>query len=225
MTTTNERRLLDGQDAADTLRPAAVLAPRGRRRPGLLVAGLAMVALGALAGIWLVSASGHRVDVAMLARDVPYGAVLSAQDLSTTAVSVDTAVAVVPAREARTLVGQVATRDLTVGSLLARGDVSPTGVLGAGDVLVPLPLAAGRVPAGGLQAGQRLLVVDAPPAGADPAPSAPRTVAARVARVGQPDVNGTVVVDVVAAAADGPVLATRAATGRFAIVVLPAVSS
>jgi hypothetical protein len=80
------------------------------------------------------------------------------------------------------------------------------------------------MPAGGLSAGDRLLVVDAPPVGADPLPGAPSTFEATVVRVGPSDVNGTVVVDVVAAAGDGPTLATRAATGRFAIVVLPAVT-
>ncbi len=224
MTTTSERKRLDGRSATAELRPAAVVPPRGRRRPGLLVAGLAMVALGALAAIWLVSASGHRVQVVMLARDVAYGSVLRADDLTTTAVAVDPAVAIVPADEADELVGQTATANLTAGSLLSRSDVAAAGVLGSDEVLVPLPLPADRVPAGGLSAGDRLLVVDAPPVGADPLPGAPSSFAAKVVRVGPADVNGTVVVDVAASSGDGPALATRAATGRFAIVVLPAVT-
>ena len=65
-----------------------------------------------------------------------------------------------------------------------------------------------------LEAGDRLLVVDAPPVGADPLPGAPSSFGATVVRVGPPDVNGTVVVDVAASAGEGPALATRAATGR-----------
>ena len=224
MTTTSARRGLDGRSATAELRPAAVIAPRGRRRPGLLVAGLAMVAVGALAAIWLVSASGHRVPVVMLAHDVPYGAVLTRADLTTTAVSVDPSVATVPAAGAATLVGQTATTNLTTGQLLTREEVTAGGVLKADEVLVPLPVPAGRMPAGGLHAGDRLQIVDAPPPGADPVAGAPSTLAARVVRVGSPDVNGTVVVDVVASSTDGPTLATRAATGRFAVVVLPAVT-
>lgn len=222
MTTTSERKGLDGRPANSELRPTAVIAPRGRRRPALLVAGLAMVALGALAAIWLVSASGHRVQVVMLARDVAYGDVLAAGDLTTTAVAVDPAVAVIPAGAAHELVGQTATAHLTAGSLLNRGEVSAAGVLQSGEVLVPLPLPGDRMPAGGLAAGERLLVVDAPPAGADPPRTAPSSIEARVLRVGRPDVNGAAVVDVVASTGDGPALATRAATGRFSIVVLPA---
>lgn len=222
MTTTGERNRLDGQSATVELRAAVVVPPQGRRRPALLVVGLAMVALGALAAIWLVSSSGHRVEVVMLAHNVAYGSVLRADDLTTTPVAVDPAVAVVPADEAATIVGQTATAYLTAGSLLSRGDVTPAGVLGPDEVLVPLPLPAGRMPADGLSAGQRLLVVDAPPVGADPPPGAPASIGATVVRVGSADVNGTVVVDVAASSGDGPTLATRAATGRFAIVVLPA---
>ena len=224
MTTTSERKGLDGRSAAAELRPAAIIAPRGRRRPALLVAGLAMVALGALAAIWLVSASGHRVPVVMLARDVPYGTILTQADLTTTAVSVDPTVSTVPAADAASLVGQTATTNLTRGQLLSRGEVTVAGVLKIGEVLVPLPVPAGRMPAGGLRAGDRLLVVDAPPTGADPVAGAPSTFGAQVVRVGVPDVNGTIVIDVVAASAEGPALAMRAATGRFALVVLPAVA-
>jgi len=42
-----------------------------------------------------------------------------------------------------------------------------------------------------------------------------------VARVGLPDLNGVSVIDVIAADDDGPALAARAATGRFALVVQP----
>jgi hypothetical protein len=221
MTTTSERRAT-ARPVSGELRPAGVVPVRGRRRPGLLVAGVAMVMLGALAAIWLVSASGQRTQVLMLARDVPYGNVLTADDLTTTAVSVDPSVAVVPADEADELVGQVAAANLTAGSLLSRSDVTTSGVLDDDEVLVPLPVPSERMPAGGLVAGDRLLVVDAPPVVADPSTTAGESFAARVVRVGAPDVNGTVVVDVATDSGDGPALATRAATGRFAIVVLPA---
>lgn len=224
MTTTSERKGLDGAVPSTALRPALLVGPRARRRPGLLVAGAAMVALGALAVIWLVSASGHRVDVVLVARDVPYGQAITAGDLTTTPVSVDASVAVIPANQASKFIGSVTTSNLAAGSLLTRSEVSSSGVLQPGEVLVPLPLPGDRVPAAGLEAGQRLEVVDAPPSGADPPVAAPRTITGTVLRVGKPDVNGTVVVDLVAATTDGPGLATRAATGRFAIVVLPAVT-
>lgn len=223
MTATSEKQRHNGTPSATAeLRPPVTVPPRGRRRPGLLVAGIAMVALGALAVMWLVTSSGHRSQVVVMAHDVAYGATITAEDLQTAAVSVDPAVSVVPASRAPSLIGQVATTNLMHGSLLTPQDVTPSGVVRAGQVLVPLPLTSDKLPAGGLAAGERLLVVDAPPSGADPVNESPKTFAATVVRLGSPDVNGTVVVDLVASAGDGPQLATRAATGRFAVVVEPA---
>ncbi len=225
MTATSETTKLNGSPARAELRAPNVAPPRGRRRPAFVIAGIAMVVIGALAAVWLVSSTGHRTDVVALARDVPYGATITADDLTTTAVSVDSTVPTVPASEARDVVGQIAGRALSEGSLLARSDVTSDGIVGPGEVLVPLPLTVERVPAGGLAAGEDVLVVDAPPQGADPVVGTPQSFRATVARVGVPDINGLIVADLVADAADGPALATRAATGRFAIVVLPAEES
>lgn len=225
MTATSEKATLNGAPARAQLRAPRVVAQHGRRRPLFVVAGIVMVVLGALAAVWLVSSSGHRVDVVVMAADVPYGAPITTDDLATTAVAVDPAVETVPAGDARDMVGQVATGFLAKGTLLARTDVTSAGVVGPGEVLVPLPLPVERVPAGGLTTGDAVLVVDSPPQGADPVDGIPRSFAASVARVGAPDINGLVVADVVAAAEDGPALATRAATGRFALVVLPAQGS
>lgn len=222
MTATNEKQKQNGQRDKLELRPSALVAPRGRRRPAFVVAGVAMAALGALAVMWLVSSAGHRTEVVSMARDVNYGSTIVAEDLTTTSVSVEPTVRLVPADEAATLMGKVASTNLARGSLVTPTDVTQAGVVGSDEVLVPLPLSSDRVPAGGLAAGDRLLVVDAPPQGADPVPGAPTSFEARVVRVGPPDVNGLVVVDVVTPADDGPKLATRAATGRFAIVVEPA---
>ncbi|WP_426592613.1 SAF domain-containing protein [Cellulomonas sp. McL0617] len=221
MTTTSDKPKLNGRQAAPELRPAALVRPRGRRRPGFVVAGVAMAALGALVVMWLVSATGHRTDVVMMARDVDYGSTITAADLTTTAVSADPGVTLVAADDAPILVGKVAVAKLGRGTLLTPGDVAASGVLGADEVMVPLPLAAERIPAGGLAAGTQLLVVDTPAQGADPVTGVPATFQVRVVRVGAPDVNGLEVADAVAAAADGPALAMRAATGRFAIVVEP----
>ncbi|WP_156388005.1 SAF domain-containing protein [Cellulomonas sp. Root137] len=225
MTATSEQSTLNGAPARAELRAPRVVAPHFRRRPLFVVAGTVMVVVGALAAVWLVSSSGHRVDVVVMAADVPYGAPITAEDLATTAVAVDPDVETVPAGDAREVVGQVAAAFLAKGTLLARTDVTSAGVVGPGQVLVPLPLPVERVPAGGLTAGEAVLIVDAPPQGADPVDGTPRSFAATVARVGAPDINGLVVADVVAAAEDGPALAARAATGRFALVVLPAQGS
>lgn len=219
MTATSEKYKSNGAPP-DRLRPPTLAAPRAQRRPAFVVAGITLAALGALAVMWLVASAGHRIEVVMMARDVPYGATLTAQDLTTTDVSVEPNVSVVGAAHTDDLVGKVATTNLARGSLLAHDDVTTGGVVEPNEVVVPLPLPAERVPAGGLAAGDRLLVVDAPPLGADPVVGAPSSFDARVVAVGPPDVNGALVADVASPAEVGKQLAIRAATGRFAIVVL-----
>lgn len=194
--------------------------PRPRRRRGVVAGGLMLAALGGLVVAWMVSAAGGRSDVLVLARDVPYGQVITFDDLAVTAVAVDPLVATVPAGERSTIVGRVAATNLVAGALLAESQLTADAPPGPGEVLVPMPVRSDRLPAGGLRAGDRVLVVDAPSVGADPSQVSPATFDATVVRVGQPDLNEVVVVDVAAAEADGPSLATRAATGRFAFAVV-----
>ncbi|WP_129337188.1 SAF domain-containing protein [Cellulomonas endophytica] len=201
------------------LRPSVRVAPRGRRRPAVVLAGIALAGFGALAAMWLVASASDRTAVVLLARDVPMGVQLTVADLTTTPVSVDPAVATVPGSELEGLLGQYTTVPLTAGALLTPGQVAPDRLLAAGQTLVPLPLTADRMPAIGLSPGDVLLVVDAPPQGADVPAGTPASFEVVVVRVGEPDVNGTRVVDV--ATGQGPELAVRAATGRFAVAVLP----
>lgn len=206
--------------APDRPRGATLVAPKGRRRPGLVTAGVALTMLGALVAVWLVSAAGDRTDVVMLARDVPYGATLTAEDLTLTSVAVDPGVAVVAADDVAAWVGLVAAADLVAGSLLAPGQVVAVAPPGPGEVLVPVPVAAERLPASGLSPGDRLLIVDTPGVAADPPSVPPASFEVTVARLGAADLNGVSVIDVVVAEADGPDVAARAATGRFSLVLV-----
>jgi len=195
--------------------------PRARRRPALLALGVALVALGALATVWLVGSQAQRTSVVVMARDVPYGAVVSEADLSTTDVSLDPGVSVLSATERDRVVGMTAATALSAGSLLSPAQLRATSPPSPGQVLVGVAVAATRMPAGGLSAGDRILIVDTPPADADPPSGVPASIAALVVRVGPVDLNGVSVVDVTVATGDGPALAARSATGRIAIIVQP----
>jgi len=223
MTTTTPRTAAIAADGAPrtALRAPAVVAPRGRRRPGLITAGAALTMLGALTAVWLVASAGDRTGVVVVARDVPYGTAITPDDLTVAQVSVDPVVKTIPADDVGSVVGMVAAVDLTAGSLLALEQVAVAGPPGPGEVIVPMAVGGERLPAGGLSAGDNLLIVDTPTADADPPSEPPRTFEVTVARVGSPDLNGVSVIDVIAADNDGPALAARAATGRFALVVQP----
>lgn len=201
--------------------PPRAPVPRGRRRPGLLALGVVLVVLGVLSGAWLVRSAGERVAVLALARPVPFGAVITAGDLTRAQVSVDPSVATVPAGDVAQVLGRVAATNLAQGSLLTRAQVTDVAPPAPGQVLVALALPATRMPAGSLQAGDRVLVVDTPPKDADPPTLPPSTIPATVVRLGPPDVNGVTVVDVTVGSGDGPALAARSATGRIALVLQP----
>lgn len=201
--------------------PPALAVPQGRRRPGLLALGIALTALGALVAAWLVTGASDRTSVLVLTRDVAYGETITQADLSVTDVAVDPTVTTVPATDAANLVGLVATANLTAGTLLNPGHLTAQTPPGDGQVLVPLALAANRLPVGGLHPGDTLLVVATPQPGQGTAATAPETTQVTVVRVGAADLNGMSVIDVVVDAAAGPALAGLSASGEIAVVLQP----
>lgn len=205
-------------------RAPAILPGRARRRPALMAAGATLAALGGLAGMWLVNTAGHREPVLVVARPVAVGSVIQDADLAVAQVYVDASVARVPAAARAGLVGKVATSNLTVGALLAPGQVSDsTGVPAPGQVLAVVTVPANRIPAVGLRTGDVIRVVSTPVEQADPRASVspPSSIPATVVRVSGPDASSVVSVDVLVADADGDPLAALAATGRIAIVLQP----
>jgi hypothetical protein len=195
---------------------------RSRHASGRWALGVGLVIAGALLAAWLMAGSSDRTSVLAVSHDVAYGHVLSAADITTTDVLVDPQVHTIPAADVSRVLGQVATTTLVAGSLLSVEQLAAAAPPAPGQVLVPLPVPGNRLPEDGLVAGARILVVDTPTADADPPTTAPATIEATVVSVGPADLNGVSVVDVTVAAGDGPALAARSVTGRFALVILPA---
>ncbi|MEV0623975.1 SAF domain-containing protein [Nonomuraea sp. NPDC050404] len=188
-----------------------------RRSPMMLVVGVALTALGALVAWQVYGFASQRVPVLVVARDVPIGQQIQAQDLRTVALGVDTTVQSVDAAGKSALIGRRAAVDLKAGSLLSPAHVTETLVPAPGEVVVPVALKPSRLPARGIQPGDRVVAtaVSSGDAGRGPA----QDHQARVDRVGQPDADGLVVVDLIVPAAAGPALARQAAEGLVAIVL------
>lgn len=197
--------------------PGPAVPVRGRRRPWLIALGVLLSVVGALAVVWLVGAAGQRIEVLVVRSEVAYGQALSADDLGVARVSVDPGVAVVPSADRPVMIGQYAATPLYPGMLLAPEMVTPESGPTPGRAHVPVAIAAERMPAGGLHAGDRILLVDAGDAAAPGSPS--RTFTATVTRVGVTDVNGVTVVDVATSLGDAPGLSVASANGRVAVVV------
>ncbi|MEV0168980.1 SAF domain-containing protein [Nonomuraea fuscirosea] len=188
-----------------------------RRSPMMLVAGVALTALGALVAWQVYGVASERVPVLVIARDVPIGQQLQAQDLRTVALGLDATVQSVDAAGKSTVIGKRAAVDLRAGSLLSPTQVTETLVPAPGEVVVPVALKSSRLPARGVQPGDRVVAtaLSSGATGAGPAQEQP----ARVDRVGPPDTDGLVVIDLIVPAAVGPALARQAADGAVAIVL------
>ena len=216
-----------GPGAPVPLRETAV---RTRRRRGLWVAGVALVAVGGLAAAVLVGRAGDRVEVLAVARPVPVGQAISEADVAVARVAADPALHPVSASQRSEVIGRTAAVELRPGTLLTAGEVTDETVPGAGEQLIGVAVRPGQLPARGVRPGDRVLMVPVPgdqtPAGsgtttADVEPVG-EPVRASVVQVGPPDADGAVTVDVVVGEAVGPRVAALASTGRIALILQPA---
>ncbi|MER5352595.1 SAF domain-containing protein [Kitasatospora sp. NPDC002551] len=211
---------------AGTSAPAAALpvsdpGTRRSRRPALVAVGVALAAVGGLAGAYLVNQAGQRTDVIAVARDIPAGKVITADDLRSASMVADPALHPVPVTRSADILGKTAAADLPAGALVTDSSVRTGQPIAAGKERVGVLVKAGQVPARALQAGDEVHVVATPGPQDDKAATGarPSTIEAVVLQVGEPDANGARVVDLAVSAVDSPVVASWAATGRVALVV------
>jgi hypothetical protein len=199
---------------------APVQRVRPRRRPWLILAGVAMAAACGTAAGTLYLQAGQRTEVLMLAADVPYGEEVRSQDLASVRLALDPAVLSVPAEQMSTVVGRPAAADLAAGTLLTPDATRPTVAPASGKQLVAVAVTPAQMPAQGLRTGDAVDVVDVLPEGGQGEDrKSPPTIPGEVLHVGREAADGTRVIDVQTAATDGAALAARVADGSFAIVV------
>ncbi|GLX04772.1 hypothetical protein Misp03_16990 [Microbispora sp. NBRC 16548] len=131
----------------------------------------------------------------MVARDVPIGQVINADDLASVQISADPRIATVPAERLASTVGRVAAADLAAGTLLAETQTTDAMTPGPGQQLVPLALKPGQLPARGLRAGDRVLVAAELTDPGQETRAVVKGLPAVVDRVGEADPDGVRVVD------------------------------
>ncbi|WP_395100694.1 SAF domain-containing protein [Streptomyces noursei] len=194
--------------------------PRRRKR-SMLVLGALVTLVGVLGTSMLVRSAGDRVDVLAVAREVPAGQEITAEDLTTAALPNDPALTPVKASEKASVIGRRATAPLHRGELLTDAQFHGGKTLPAGQELVAVEVQRGAAPIDALASGDQVKIVATP--GKDEQVSkkgpAPEEIAAQIVKVGTPNASGAVVVQVSVAGTDSSLLAARAATGRVAIVL------
>lgn len=203
-----------GKGRAAPHAPARTLRAR-RRRPAVLAMSIALIAAGGLGGAVLYSSTGQRVAVLALARDVPYGQVITDDDLVVARIASDPALRPVSAQDRSGAVGLRAATDLKRGAMLTKGDLAQSLAVQPGQIIVGVAAHRSQLPASRLQPGMQVVIVYTPDNGrAD-------SLTATVITVGRPDTDGSVVTDVAIGTADGPRLAQWVASGRIQVLLAP----
>jgi Flp pilus assembly protein CpaB len=179
-----------------------------------------VAALGAAAA---VNSASDRTRVLAVARDVPAGRALTDADLAVAEVSADSALTPIPASQKASVLGKRSAVDLRKGGLLLTSQLGAGTGLGDNQEQVGVQIKRGMAPAGTLAPGDKVRAVTTPAQGDEPAKkgTVTETIDATVVSVSRPDATGTVVVNLAVAPDDGPVLASRAALGRIALVREP----
>ncbi|GAA1230062.1 hypothetical protein GCM10009665_20620 [Kitasatospora nipponensis] len=192
-----------------------------RRRPAVIAMAAALIAAGGLGGAILYNSTGQRIEVLALARDVPYGQTLTAQDLVVARIAGDPALAPVNAADHDLAVGQRATTDLHRGALLLVADLTRALVVQPGQQEVGLPVRRNQLPAEGVQVGQKIVIVQV---GGDPTAAGghgPVVMNAIVSRLGRAEGDGGQVINVAVPQSDAAVLALWAADGKYQVITAP----
>lgn len=192
--------------------PAAGSA-RNRTR---IVIGAALMVISAFAAAVLYADAGDRTAFLVVAKRVPAGEVIDADDLTETLAAIDGAAAM-PASRRAAVIGRVATVDLVPGSLLAASHLSDRAADASTDAVIAARLDEGRAPAD-LAVGDAVLLYEVPAEG-DEAADAP--VAGRVVAVETAADGSALVVSIAVGPADARRAAVAAARGRVTLVLAP----
>ncbi|RLU81999.1 hypothetical protein CTZ27_31040 [Streptomyces griseocarneus] len=224
-----KREKSDGTTSGAPVGPLPVTqdAPRRRRRPVVMGAGLALSAVGALIAVWMVNDAGDRVSVIATAKAIPAGAVIKPSDLVIAHVSRDAALHPVPVSQKKSIIGKAAAADIPAGILVTTDSVRDTSSLTQGKDITGILAKPGQLPSRPLEPGDEVTVVYTPQGGngnaqnqgANGKNNGPDSQPAVVTRVGEADANGARVVDVATTGGTSATLAAWAASNSASIVL------
>ena len=185
----------------------------------LVALGVALIALGGISAAWLVTSASDTVSVLAVRVDVDRGEVIAADDLIAAQLPADPAIEPIASSELDSVVGLVAARDLTAGSILTRSSTTSAQVPARGESVVAVTLTPGQLPGTDLRSGDAVRVINTPRLQDDLPMGAPKTIEATVVAVRTLESTGQVVVDVSVPTRSAPELAVLVGTGRVALIL------
>jgi len=200
--------------------PAPIAPPKvirqRRMRPGLLGLAVLLIALGGLGAAFAITSVKATGDYLAVARSVPQGTTLTADDLATVQVAGGAGLASVPASRRAQVVGKRAAVTLMPGSLLTMSQLTDKPLLTEGQQQVALGLRANQVPARRLLPGDKVILVGTPEK--DAPPSITRYDATVIDMALD---RGNATVYLALRATDVPAVVLLAADDRIAVVLVP----
>lgn len=209
--------------------PDRLPSPPRQRRPAMAALAVVLIVGGAsLAGLLAIRVD-QRVAVVVADRDIPVGTKLIDGDLGEGRIAADN-VATISKEQAAALVGMYATRTIRRGQLIDPASVDREGFLREGAVAVGVPMAAGRVPAQGLQIGDVVQVLRIPKEGPSTTLVARATVSQTTLRAATSGItggsSGTTVADgnqaatLMVEAATAPAVAAASAANEISLILV-----
>ncbi|MFC5952155.1 SAF domain-containing protein [Pseudonocardia lutea] len=185
--------------------------PRRLHRRRALAISAALTILGALGGVAVLNTVAQRVQIVAVARTVPVGSQINADDLVAAQVPADSGLTALPWAELDQIVGQTAAVTLMPGQIVVPGSAGASPLPGPGQAIVGIAVEIGQAPASVLTAQDRIGVIDTET-------STSTGITAEVVR--DLGADGRRTVDVLVDAADAAAIARLARTGHAAIVLL-----
>ncbi len=164
MTTLLDRSSTVRQRTEGRSEPRLPVVARGRR-PLVAVASTALVLASVAIFATVYSSADKRVPVLVVTTTIHQGQRITGSDLGTVDVAASGGLSMVPVAEASELSGTWAASTIPAGSLINRSDVTTSRPLAGGTAVVGLALKEGQLPAGGVEPGDRVMIVATPAAG------------------------------------------------------------
>jgi len=191
-------------------------APRIRRSPVLVVAGIVLVIAGALVSVGIYTNLSDTQEVIAIVSPVARGEQIERGDLTTVQVGFDPVLTPVPASQLDQIIGQYAVADLVPGTFLSADAVGARVSPSEGTAEVGVALMAGEYPDDGLTPGDEVSLIAVPDK--TDAVSEPMSYPGTLVTISAVQAN-TITVTVLVNAADAPTVAALAASDKLALVL------
>lgn len=219
--TTRRQRKSTAPPGEPTTAPGENFAPppKLRRRPVLIAASVAAICLGALASMWAYQSTSNSQSVLAIRQTVERGERITADDLMKVNISVDPALQPLAGDQASSVVGRFAALDMPAGGVVTQDQVTPQALPARGTSVVGISLTPAQLPANQIRAGDRVRVVTTPGDQGEAPTEEPEVIPAVVVGSATDETTGNSIVNVQVPETDGPRLASRAATGKVALVL------